>query len=104
MHEEIGTADAEVVVRARRWLNYDFPPDLAPKLWGGRFAGQTQMWYLLRFTGTDSDIVLDAHDPEFSAVKWVLPGELPNMVIWFKRDSYVSILEEFEEPLAALRL
>ena len=102
MHEEIGTIDADIVVRARQWLTYEFPADLAPKLWEGRFAGQTQMWYLLRFTGAEGDIDLNVHKAEFSTVKWVPPAELPGMVIWFKRDSYLSILQEFAEPLAAL--
>jgi len=104
MYEEIGTTDADIVSRARQWLTYDFPTDLAPKLWGGRFAGQTQLWYLLRFTGTDHDIKLNVHDAEFSTVKWVPPAALPNMVIAFKRDLYYAVLREFAEPLAALRL
>ena len=104
MYEEIGTTDADIISRARQWLTYDFPTDLAPKLWDGRFVGQTQLWYLLRFTGTDHDIKLNVHDAEFSTVKWVPPTVLPNIVIAFKRNLYHAVLREFAEPLAALRL
>ena len=102
MREEIGTVNAGMVARARRWMHYDFPPDIAPTLWGGRFSGQVQLWYLLRFGGDDREIVLDSHDREFSEVRWVAATELPDVVIWFKRDSYLALLKEFAKPLAAL--
>lgn len=102
MQEEIGTVNAGIVARARNWMHYDFPPEIAPTLWGGRFSGQIQLWYLLRFAGDDGEIVLDTHHPEFSEVRWVPPAQLPDMVIWFKRDSYLALLREFAAPLATL--
>ena len=60
LEEEIGTARAEIVAESREWLTYDFPPQLANRRWGGRFRGQRQKWFLMRFTGGDADIDLGA--------------------------------------------
>src|SRR6187402_1968071 len=74
--EEVGTRPEliEIVARLPQELFYDLPPELQGKLWGGRYKGQRQSWYLARFTGSDADIVLDAHhDPEFCEWRWVDP-------------------------------
>ena len=102
VREEIGTDAAELMARAGKWLAYDLPGDMAPRVWGGRFAGQIQLWYLLRFTGTEQQIDLAAHDAEFSAVKWIPASELPVIAAWFKRDVYKQLLDEFRTPLSAL--
>jgi len=95
LKEEVGTDKATVLARARDWMPYDFPLDLQPGLWGGRFRGQTQMWFLLRFTGTDADLALDIHEREFTHTRWVRPEELPGLVVGFKRDTYRKVLQEF---------
>ena len=84
---------------ARDWLNYEFPLEMQPSLWGGRYRGQSQMWFLLRFRGTDADLALDTHEREFSQTKWVTPTALPDMVVGFKRDSYRKVLAEFAQHL-----
>ena len=93
--EEIGTAKAEPVAETGGWFRYDLPPGLVPRLWGGRFRGQEQKWFLFRFTGSDGDIVLDTHDREFSAVRWVWPDALLGLVVPFKREVYRAVLAEF---------
>ena len=93
--EEVGTAKAEMIARTSQWLSYDFPNDLIPKLWGGQFRGQTQIWFLMRFTGTDDDFDLDVHEREFSEVQWLDRQSLVDRVVWFKRHSYVDMLAEF---------
>lgn len=95
MREEIGTDKAEILARSKNWLTYDFPPDLAPKLWNGQFSGQIQMWYLMRFTGDETDIRLDTYKPEFDEIKWVPPKDLPDLAIWFKKEIYSTVLSEF---------
>ncbi len=97
--EEVGTDKASVLARARDWMPYDFPLELQPTLWEGRFRGQTQMWFLLRFLGTDADLALDTHEREFTHTRWVKPEELPSMVIGFKRETYRKVLAEFAEHL-----
>lgn len=99
LKEEVGTDKATIVAEARDWLNYDFPAELIPKLWGGRFRGQSQRWFLLRFLGTDADLALDTHEREFRETRWVEPDALPLLVVPFKRDSYHRVLAEFSEHL-----
>lgn len=96
LKEEIGTDKAEVIGRIDRWLNYDVPPALADKVWGGRYRGQRQRWFALRFTGTDSDFDLESHgEVEFSEWRWMNLDELSQAVIPFKRDIYAVVAAEF---------
>lgn len=86
----------EVVARLEDELFYDLPPELQGKLWGGKYVGQRQSWFLVRFTGEDSDIDLDAHEqPEFCEWKWVDPELLPDLIVPFKREIYRAIVTEF---------
>jgi putative (di)nucleoside polyphosphate hydrolase len=88
----------EVVHRLPQDLFYDLPDDLKGKLWGGRYEGQRQTWFLARFTGSDTDIDLEAHDPpEFCEWKWVDPALLPELIVPFKREVYAAIVEGFRE-------
>ena len=96
MYEEIGTNKAEIIAESREWLNYDLPPDLIPRVWGGRYRGQKQKWFACRFTGTDRDIVLDRHKPEFNAWKWAPMTEIARLIVPFKRPLYTQILAEFQ--------
>ena len=78
-------------------LRYDLPEEWRPKLWGGKWLGQEQDWFLCRFLGEDSDVDLQAHGhPEFRAWKWVEPTELPDLIVAFKRPLYGQIIAHFE--------
>jgi len=79
-------------------VRYDLPEDLIGKLWGGKYRGQEQVWYLARFTGSDADIDLEAHDPpEFCDWKWVDPEQLPELIVPFKKRVYRAVVEAFRE-------
>ncbi len=96
--EETGvTADkATVIAQTKEELLYDLPEELIGKLWGGKYRGQRQHWLLLRFTGSDDDIDLNAHEPaEFFEWKWVDPDLLPELIVPFKKRVYRAVLEEF---------
>jgi putative (di)nucleoside polyphosphate hydrolase len=80
-------------------LRYDLPPELQGKLWGGKWRGQLQDWYLARFLGTDDEINIDTADPEFNDWKWVEPDELPDLIVPFKQDLYRRLLAEFRDHL-----
>ncbi|HVR91593.1 MAG TPA: RNA pyrophosphohydrolase [Novosphingobium sp.] len=98
--EETGVEEGHVslIAQTREELLYDLPEELVGKLWGGRFRGQRQHWMLARFTGSDEDIRIDHHDPaEFCEWKWVEPGELPELIVPFKKRVYRAVLEEFGE-------
>lgn len=100
LHEETGAKSEHVTLirRMEESLRYDLPEDLIGKLWGGKYRGQEQVWYLARFTGGDADIDLEAHDPpEFCDWKWVDPETLPDMIIPFKKRIYRTVLEEFRK-------
>jgi putative (di)nucleoside polyphosphate hydrolase len=95
LKEEIGTDKAAILAESRDWLRYDLPPALIGKAWGGRYRGQRQKWFAMRFTGRDSDIDLATDHPEFSAWKWVAPASLPQFIVPFKRQLYMDVLAEF---------
>jgi len=99
LEEETGIAPAlvEVIARARAELTYDLPPDLVGKLWKGKWRGQRQVWFLMRFKGTDADVRIDTPDPEFRAWKWAEPADLPSLIVPFKRDLYRAVLAEFSQ-------
>ena len=80
-------------------LRYDLPPDLQGKLWGGKYKGQLQDWYLCKFLGRDSDIDIATRHAEFNDWKWVAPAELLDLIVPFKRDLYRRLLDEFAEYL-----
>ncbi|HEV8679374.1 MAG TPA: RNA pyrophosphohydrolase [Stellaceae bacterium] len=94
--EEVGTARAEIVGESRTWLHYDLPAEIAGKMWGGRYRGQRQKWFAMRFTGEDADIDPAATEhPEFDAWEWVSPERLPELIVPFKRQLYLDVLAEF---------
>ena len=93
--EEIGTTKAEIIAESRDWLCYDLPDDLIGKIWGGRYCGQRQKWYAMRFTGTDADINLQTEHPEFRAWRWAEASHLPALIVPFKRKLYTDVLAEF---------
>lgn len=94
--EEIGTAKAVIIGEHPQWLRYDLPPDLIGRALGGRFRGQTQRWFALRFLGADADIRLDLDPhPEFDAWRWVPLAELPALAVPFKRLIYETLAASF---------
>lgn len=99
MEEEIGVAPglAEVIAESRGWLSYDLPPDLADKVWKGRYRGQRQKWYLARFKGSDSDINIATAHPEFKQWRWLPFRALPDLIVPFKRPIYELIVAEFAD-------
>ena len=96
--EETGVGEAlvTIIAQTREDLLYDLPDELIGKLWKGKYRGQRQRWFLLRFDGADGDVRLDAHDPaEFCEWRWVAPETLPDMIVPFKKRVYRAVLEEF---------
>jgi len=97
--EEIGTDRAEILAESLDWLAYDLPPALAAKVWGGRFRGQRQKWFAMRFTGSDADIALDTAHPEFDAWRWMTANDLLDAIVPFKRALYAAVIDEFRRFL-----
>lgn len=99
LKEEIGTDKVEILAKSRGWLTYDLPEEIVPRVWKGRFRGQSQKWFALRFLGEDSDIDIETDKPEFSDWRWMRPEELPQLIVPFKRQLYLNVLEEFADLL-----
>lgn len=95
LYEETGIDKAEIIAESTDWLSYDLPPDLVGKALKGRYRGQTQKWFLARFLGSDSDVRLDLHEPEFETWRWTSVESLPAIIVPFKKAIYATLVEEF---------
>jgi putative (di)nucleoside polyphosphate hydrolase len=94
--EEVGTDRAMIIGEHPEWLTYELPPELLGVALGGKYRGQRQRWFALRFLGEDADIRLDADPhPEFDAWRWAELSELPALAVKFKRDIYEVLAESF---------
>ena len=95
--EETGIAPdkVELIARAPEEFSYDLPDDLVGKVWKGKYRGQTQRWFLFRFLGEDKDVDIATAHQEFRAWRWVDPGELPDIIVPFKKALYEDVLAAF---------
>jgi putative (di)nucleoside polyphosphate hydrolase len=100
LHEETSVRHASLLKEAPGWLTYDLPPELVGRSWGGRYRGQTQKWFALRFEGKDSEI--DAlhpgggkHKAEFTSWRWEKLDRLPGLIVPFKRKVYEQVVAAF---------
>jgi putative (di)nucleoside polyphosphate hydrolase len=98
--EETGVSKARIVGETADWVSYDLPIELAATLWRGRYKGQRQKWFAAKFLGTDSDIRLDAHTPEFRAWRWTAIDTLAALIVPFKRPLYEQIVAQLS-PIVA---
>ena len=101
LEEETGIAPhlVERISATPERLKYDLPTDLRSKLWGGKWKGQDQDWFLCRFLGTDADVNIATKHPEFRDWKWIDPQQLPELIVPFKRELYRQLLREFAQYL-----
>ena len=96
MMEEIGTNKAELIGTSINWVNYEIPQDTLDKLpWGKKYIGQTQKWFVFRFTGSDNEINVSTENPEFSEWKWLEYSNLIENAVPFKKELYKKVIDEF---------
>jgi putative (di)nucleoside polyphosphate hydrolase len=95
LREEIGTDQVNILAESRGWFHHDVPDEIAQGMMGGRYRGNRQKWFAMRFTGTDAEINLATERPEFDAWEWVSPRRLPELVVPFMRRLYLDVLVEF---------
>ncbi|MCX7889753.1 MAG: RNA pyrophosphohydrolase [Rhodobacteraceae bacterium] len=102
LREETGITEdkVELVARMHDWVSYDLPPELLGRVWGGRYRGQRQRWFLFRFLGSDSDIDIATAHPEFAAWRWMTADELLAAIVPFKRPVYDRVVAAFRAHLA----
>lgn len=102
LYEETNIRSVKKLGEVEGWIAYDIPRDIVGEAWGGKYRGQKQKWYALRFTGSDSEIDVShpgggKHKPEFIDWRWVRMAELPDLVVPFKRQTYEQVVKAFEK-------
>lgn len=95
LYEETGIKDVCIMTELAEWVSYDFPFDIQNSNWGGKYKGQKQKWFLLRFLGKEEDINIHSHNQEFTQWQWMHPNDVLKSVVPFKRDLYHKILKGF---------
>ncbi|MBZ6377498.1 RNA pyrophosphohydrolase [Pacificimonas flava] len=95
--EETGIAPdrAELLAESGGWLHYSLPDELVGKIWKGKYCGQSQKWFAMRFLGSDDEVDIEQEHPEFSEWRWAAPESLPRKIVPFKVQLYREVLAEF---------
>ncbi len=103
LYEETGIRSVDVIAESKDWITYDLPPEAVGIALKGKYRGQRQKWFAMRFVGDEREINLNApgHKPEFDAWKWAHPSEVLEAIVGFKRAAYEAVLTEFAPFLAA---
>jgi putative (di)nucleoside polyphosphate hydrolase len=96
----IGADLVDVLAETADWVTYDLPPELLGKIWKGKFGGQKQKWFAMRFLGTDEAVRIATEQPEFDRWQWMRAADVIDSIVPFKRDVYASVLGEFRAILA----
>lgn len=101
LEEETGidSAKVQVITRTNDWIPYDLPHELVPKLWKGKYRGQKQIWFLMRFFGEDADVNIETEVPEFSKWCWLPPEDLLDKIVPFKRETYRAVIRAFKDQI-----
>ena len=102
LREETGVAETSVAFLAKteNWITYDLPPELLGRVWGGKYRGQRQKWFAMRYLGQDDQITIDVPHPEFSSWKWIEAPEMLAAIVPFKRHVYAQVIDAFRPHLA----
>jgi putative (di)nucleoside polyphosphate hydrolase len=99
LYEETGIQSVRIVQSSKQEFIYDLPNHLLGKIWKGKYKGQKQKWFLMKFLGPDSEINISQKHPEFNEWKWVDLDELPRLIVPFKKKLYESIIKEFRTSI-----
>ena len=97
LYEETSVKSYKIIHELDRWLTYELPENLLGKIWRGKYRGQKQKWFILRFSGEESEINVNTKKPEFSEWKWVDIESLPDIIVDFKKKVYEELLMEIKK-------
>ena len=100
LEEETGIKSIELIKELEGWLEYELPKNLLGKIWQGKYRGQKQKWFIMKFVGKNEEINIKTKKPEFLEWKWINSSELPNVVVDFK----VKIYKDIEKKLKSFKL
>ena len=96
LYEETSIKNIKILKELNGWFEYELPKNLLGIIWKGKFRGQKQKWFIVRFTGVESEINLKTDNPEFIEWKWIEISKLPNVVVNFKKNLYIKLFEELK--------
>ena len=96
LEEETSVRSVKLIKELDEWLTYDLPENLLGKIWGGKYRGQKQKWFIMKFMGKNEEINIKTKDPEFLDWKWIKSLDLPNVAVKFKVDTYKKLSEELK--------
>ena len=101
LREETGVTkeNIEIICQSADWIKYDLPKELVPKLWGGKYVGQKQIWFAVNYLGLDKDININTENPEFCAWRWMKKEEIEEKIVPFKKSVYKKIFDEFSSKI-----
>ena len=94
LEEETGIKTTTLIREIDEWLTYNLPKNLLGKIWKGKYRGQKQKWFVMKFTGSESEININTKNPEFLDWKWIDPNDLPNVAVNFKIEIYKRMAKE----------
>lgn len=99
--EETGITEdlVEFVAKTKDWVTYDLPDEMVGQIWGGRYRGQKQKWFLYRYLGSDAQVNIETEHPEFSVWAWMDHAEVIEKIVPFKRSVYEAVFDAFAEHL-----
>ncbi len=101
LREETGIPkeNVEIISQSTDWIKYDLPKNLVPKLWGGKYVGQKQIWFAVNYLGLDEDININTENPEFCAWRWMKKEEIEKKIVPFKKSVYKKIFDDFSRKI-----
>ena len=100
LYEETSVKSYEIIHELDRWLTYELPENLLGKIWRGKYRGQKQRWFILRFSGEENEINVNTKKPEFLEWKWADIESLPNIIVDFKKKVYEELLVEIRRIIS----
>ena len=96
LKEETSIKNIEIIKEIDGWLDYELPKNLLGKIWKGKYRGQKQKWFIVKFLGEESEINITTKRPEFIEWKWVERNQLPNIIVDFKKNVYEKLVVELK--------
>ena len=99
LFEETSIKNIKILKEIDEIFEYELPNHLIGKIWKGKFRGQKQKWFITKFVGEESEINLKTNNQEFIDWKWILPNDLPSVIVDFKKELYIKLLEKIKEVI-----
>ena len=100
LEEETSIKNIKILKEFDYWLEYELPKELIGKIWKGKFRGQKQKWFVVKFLGENSEVNINTLNPEFIEWKWIVKEQLPNLIVNFKKNVYNQVLKELKNILS----